>query len=90
MNHIIKRRGHAEKYDQRKLYASIYAACRSINTPDGEAELVAERVVTDVEKWLKDKPEVTGKDIRIQAYKHFHAYNEDAAYMYKNHREHHA
>ena len=86
MKHIVKRAGHSEEYDGRKLYASIYAACLSVRTLPGEAELVAERVQKETERWLEMKHEVTGHDIRLQASKHLHVYNPDAAYMYKNHR----
>ena len=85
--HIVKRAGHNEEYDGRKLYASVYASCLSVKTPEGEAELVAEKVEEMVEKWLDSKHEVTGHDIRRQAAKHLKAYNPDAAYMYENHRE---
>ena len=88
MNHIVKRKGHAEPYDQRKLYASIYASCQTVRVHAGEAELVAERVVQDVEKWLANKAEVTANDIRLQATKHLGAYNTEAAWMYKHHRAH--
>lgn len=89
MKHIIKRKGHTEPYDQRKLYASIYAACLSVRATEGEAELVADRVCKDVEVWLEKKHEVTAHDIRRIASQHFEVYNPDAAYMYKYHREFH-
>jgi transcriptional regulator NrdR family protein len=87
MKHIVKRKGHTEQYDNRKLYASIYSACLSVRAPEGEAELVAERVVGDIEKWLTKKVEVTAHDIRQNAASHLAIYNPDAAYIYKNHRE---
>jgi len=87
MNHIVKRKGHAEQYDARKLYASIYAACLSVRATEGEAELVAERVVKDVEAWLAKKHEVTSSDIRRMASRHLKAYHADAEYMYWHHRE---
>lgn len=89
MKHIVKRAGHTEEYDPRKLYASIYAACLSVRATEGEAELVAERVVKDFETWLAKKHEVTSHDIRRIAGQHLTAYHADAAYMYRQHREHH-
>lgn len=85
MNHIVKRKGHAEQYDARKLYASIYSACLSVRSTEGEAELVAERVVKDVETWLAKKHEVTSTDLRRVASGHLKAYHADAEYMYRNH-----
>lgn len=87
MKHIVKRKGHAEEYDSRKLYASIFSACISVRATEGEAELVAERVVKDVEQWLGKKHEVTSVDIRRVASQNLAAYHADAEYMYRRHRE---
>lgn len=87
--HIVKRKGHTEPYDSRKLYASIYAAALSVRATEGEAELVAAKVVEDVEGWLGKKHEVTAPDIRRVAGKHLEAYNANAGFMYRNHREWH-
>ncbi len=84
--HIVKRGGHTEPFDEKKLYASIYAACLSVRTPVGEAELVADRVVKDVKGWLSKKHEVTSHDLRLQASRHLNVYDADAAYMYRHHR----
>lgn len=85
--HIVKRHGHTEEYDQRKLYASIYAACLAVRATTGEAELVAEKVTEEIQDWLGKKHEITAYDIRQHASKHLKVYNQDAAYMYHNHRE---
>lgn len=86
MNHLVKREGHTEPYEARKLYASIYAACLSVREPVGSAELVASQVVKDVEHWLTHKHEVTSNDIRSTAAKFLHGYHPDAGYMYLHHR----
>jgi len=78
--------GHSEPYDERKLYASVYAACLSLRTPAGEAELTANKVCQDIQPWLQNKAEVTSTDIRHQATEHLKLYNPDAAYMYARHR----
>lgn len=86
MKHIVKRAGHSEKYDNRKLYASIYAAALAVREPAGSAELIAREVVEQVEDWLADKREVTSNDIRQQASRHLAVINPDAAIQYKHHR----
>lgn len=90
MNHIVKRKGHSEPFDEKKLYASIYASCLTVRVHDSEAELIAEKVVKDIATWLKTKKEVTAHDIRVQATKAFNDYHPEAAWMYKHHREHFA
>lgn len=85
--HIVKRgRGHSEPYDERKLYASVYASCLSVRAPVGEAELTAERVCCNLQTWLSKKQEVTSGDIRRKAAEHLTIYNPHAAYIYKQHR----
>lgn len=86
MKHIVKRKSHTEPYDERKLYASIYAACQSVREPAGSAELIAEKVAKEVTAWMTKKYEVTSNDIRRQAANHLKTYNPDAGYMYLHHR----
>jgi len=86
MKHIVKRAGHTELYDERKLYASIFSACQSVREPMGSAELIADKVVSDIAEWIEKKHEVTSNDIRHTASKHLSAYNPDAGYMYLHHR----
>jgi transcriptional regulator NrdR family protein len=84
--HIVKRHGHTEAYDERKLYASVFNACTTHRMSDQEAELIAAEVTKQVTDWLGDKHEVTSGDISRIAGQHFNSYNETAAYLYKHHR----
>lgn len=85
--HIVKRTPHyTEPYDERKLYASVYAACLSVRTPVGEAEITAACICKDIKPWLGDKVEITSADIRRKTTQHLQVYNPDAAYMYERHR----
>lgn len=89
MKHIVKRAGHSENYDERKLYASIYAACLSVREHPGSAELIAQEVVHQFENWLENKHEVSSNDIRRKAGQYLKALNSDAGHMYLLHRSHH-
>jgi len=84
MKHIVKRAGHTEKFDQRKLYASVYAACLAVRVSVREAELIADQVTSDVINDMSSKYEVTSKDIFTRCYKFLAMYNEDASYIYKH------
>ena len=84
--HIVKRRGHTEQYDDRKVYASVFTACQAVREPVGSSELIADKVVSDVAAWIEKKYEVTSNDIRREASKHLKVYNEDAAHMLLHHR----
>lgn len=85
-NHIVKRGGHTEPYDERKLYGSIYSSCIAVREPAATAELVAAKVCEDIAAWLGNKHEVTSADIRRMAATALHAYNQDAAWIYRHHR----
>lgn len=84
---IIKRNGKrpSQKFEASKLHASIEAACASVNLPSGVAEDTASHVVTAVELWLRDKPEVTAADIRRVATNALNIVSPEAAYLYKHH-----
>ncbi len=86
MKHVVKRAGHNELYDERKLYASIFSACQSVREPMGSAELIADKVAKDMNEWIAKKYEVTSNDIRHMAARHLQVYHPDAAYMYLHHR----
>lgn len=87
MTIIVKRRGHKQEFDERKLYASLYAACLSAHVKHEEAETVANLVCREIKKWLSGKEEVTSDEIFRQAGKELKHLNQDAAFMYLTHRD---
>lgn len=85
-NHIVKRHGHTEPYDERKLYASLYASCLAVRETHESSELLAERVVKELQDWLGKKHEITSHDIRVHAAEHLKVYQPDAAWIYLHQR----
>lgn len=85
--HIVKRKGHKEEYDSRKVYASVYSACLTVRLHQGEAELIADKVSSEVTNWLSKKDYVTSEEIAEQVNEALEKYNPDAAYMYTTHRD---
>ncbi len=85
---IVKRGGRrpSEPLDRTKLHASIRAACLSVRSPEGEAELTANTVCDIVIKWCDTKPEVTSGDLRRKATDALTNLHPEAAYLYKHHR----
>ncbi len=45
---IVKRGTHAQQFDDRKVYASAYFACRNAHLSEKEAEKLAEKVTSSV------------------------------------------
>lgn len=85
---IIKRAGRrpTESFSRDKLHRSILAACLSVRSPEGEAELTTKRVCDAVIRWLEQKPEVTSHDLRRKATETLELHHPEAAYLYKHHR----
>lgn len=87
MTLIVKRKGHKEAFDPRKVYASVYAACLNVHLHEGEAELIADKVSSEVEAALKNKSEISSDQILEFTTGALRKYNSDAAFMYETHRD---
>lgn len=86
-SHIVKRKGHEEYFDNKKLYASIYASCLAAHEKTMIAENTAEKVVASFRSWLITKnTTITSNDIRRKAGEILGTINPDAAYCYVYHR----
>mgnify|MGYP001562138500 FL=1 len=85
--HLVKRGGHVHLFDERKVYASCYAACLSAHVPHIEAEKICKNVCRDIKKWVKPKKAVTTEQIFKETGKSIKKYNKDAAFMYSTHRD---
>jgi transcriptional regulator NrdR family protein len=85
---VIKRGGErpTERFVPDKLHASVRAACLSVRSPEGEAEMTAASVCHAVEAWLSTRLEVTSADLRRKATETLEAHHPEAAYLYKHHR----
>lgn len=87
MTHIIKRgMRQYEGFSRDKLHKSIVAACRAVRASDGGAQTAARAACDAVERWLKQRPEVTSDDIRRIAGRALKTHNPDAAYYYIQHK----
>jgi transcriptional regulator NrdR family protein len=87
MNHIVKRKGHKEEFDERKMYASIFAACLTLRMSDEEAESISHMVCDEVKNEIKDVKEITSEKLQSEVAKSLKKYHPDAAYMYKTHKD---
>ena len=84
---IVKRRGHTEVYDERKVYGSCYFACRNAHLSEEEAEEICKKVCAAVAKWIKTKKVVSSNDIFKVLTQELKKHNEDAAFLYETHRD---
>ena len=84
---IVKRRGHTEIYDERKVYGSCYFACRNAHLSEKEAEEICKKVCSAITKWIAKQKVVSSNDIFKRLIEELKKHNEDAAFLYETHRD---
>lgn len=84
---VVKRRGHSEHFDERKVYGSIYSACSNCDLHEKECEKLAEQVVEELKKAMVTKKEINSTEIFGLVISILAKYHEDAALMYEVHRD---
>jgi len=86
LNLVVKRSGQDEKFDEKKLYSSVYASLITCHTPHKEAELISDEVTKLIKRWALKKSHISSHDVRVESAKHLREYNHLAAYVYIHHR----
>ncbi|OGF82257.1 hypothetical protein A3B18_02850 [Candidatus Giovannonibacteria bacterium RIFCSPLOWO2_01_FULL_46_13] len=86
--HIIKRRGHKEAYDERKVYGSVYSASLNAHLDKMNAEKIAEKVSCEITEWIAAETEqVSSEKIFRKAIELIKNENKDVSFMYETHRD---
>ena len=85
--HIVKRHGHGEPYDERKVYASVYSACRAAQLTIPRTEEIAAEVTRAINGWIKTRDTVTCHEVHGVVAHEINKHGKSAAYMYKHHRD---
>uniref|UniRef100_A0A832E0J9 ATP-cone domain-containing protein n=1 Tax=candidate division WWE3 bacterium TaxID=2053526 RepID=A0A832E0J9_UNCKA len=84
---IVKRQGHRENYDERKVYASVYAACLAAGEPETSAEkvstAVAKRITRLMLGWKVAKSDQIFRQVIVELGK----LSPKAVFLYENHRD---
>ena len=73
-----------EDYSRERLKKAVRRAVTANRTPLGDAETLAHQVMEKIERWLSDKTEITGRELRLQTAEALANYDTDAAYLYEN------
>ena len=84
---IVKRMGHTEMYDERKVYGSCYFACRNAHLSEIESEIISEKVTAGVTRFVKSKKNISSDEIFRALIEELNKYNQDAAFLYETHRD---
>ncbi|MBI4168150.1 MAG: hypothetical protein HY515_04285 [Candidatus Aenigmarchaeota archaeon] len=84
---VVKRKGHTEKFDERKVYASCYAACMTCGLHENGCEIISSKVAGEVKKWVRKKKRVTSREIFRKVISLLRKAHKPAAFMYETHMD---
>ena len=82
---IVKRKGHLEEYNDKKVYGSCYSACYTAGLTEKECEAMSEAIVKDVNKWVKTKKSIKSSEIFRLVSKLLKKHNKEVAFLYETH-----
>ncbi|MFQ6119295.1 MAG: ATP cone domain-containing protein [Methanosarcinales archaeon] len=82
---VVKRRGYKEKFDEKKVYGSVYAACASAHYDEIECEKIAEEITEEIKKWVRDKEEIQSIEIRRKIESELKKRDEELLFFYEQH-----
>lgn len=80
---VIKSHGHREPYDEKKIYASVYAAALNCHYPRKKAGAIASQAMKEVDRQVKLHPAITARQIREKVTAIIT--DEDVRLMYRHH-----
>lgn len=84
-NCIVKRKGHTEEFDERKVYASVYAACASAHYHEPECEKLANTISKSVKRFIKSKKSVHSSRLREKINSELKKKDKELAFYYEQH-----
>lgn len=82
---IVKRRGYKEKFDEKKVYGSVYAACASAHYDEMMCEKTAEDMTKKIIKFIRNKKEIQSTEIRKKIEAELKKKDEELAFFYGQH-----
>jgi len=82
---VVKRKGHTEEFDEKKVYGSVYAACASAHYNEMQCERIAGEATKKVKKLLKNKKEISSTEIRKKIESELKKKDEELAFFYEQH-----
>ena len=82
---VVKRRGHREAFNERKVYDVVLRACKSAHLPHDEAVAIAFAVGQDVKKWAEKKKVVDSHEIAKKVTEFLAKEERDAAFLFETH-----
>lgn len=87
MGKVCKRDGKKERFDERKLYASVYYPAREQGYETEDAEELAAEISETVRDWVVNHEDtvLTANEIKRKTKELLEDQDEDVAFMYETH-----
>jgi|TARA_B100001971_G_C18234494_1_gene566216 transcriptional regulator NrdR family protein len=85
MQVIVKRRGHKEKFDERKVYGSVYSACASSHLHEKKCEKMAEELCKKIKSFIKNKKTIYSSELRKKIEAELKKKDKELAFFYDMH-----
>ena len=82
---IVKRKGHKEKFDEKKAYASIYAACASADYNEQTCERIAKEITRRIKRQILGRKEIASTALRKKIEGELKKRNKELAFYYEQH-----
>jgi len=82
---VVKRRGHRERFDERKVYASIYAACASAWYTENQCENISGKVTKKVKASLTREKEIRASLIKKKIISELRKIDKRLVFYYEEH-----
>lgn len=82
---VVKRKGHFEAFDERKVYGSVYAACSSAHYGELLCEETADDVAAKIKRFVKNKRRIDSIQIRKKIEELLKKKNKELAFYYEQH-----
>jgi transcriptional regulator NrdR family protein len=84
---IVKRGAGAEHYEERKVYASAYFACRNAHHDEKTSEAIAAKVEKAISMKVKKEKIISSDKIFRWIIEELRKHDDDAAFLYETHRD---
>jgi len=71
-------------FDKKALKVQIMQEAKAVGLSKMTAEMVTEKIILSIEKWVADKPIITEDDLNREIARAARRYSKDLAYVYEN------
>lgn len=84
---VIKKDGHHEHFDERKILLGAFEACMNTHLPRKTCVRTSEQVTNAIKKLVKTKKHVSSDFLFKAIIKELKKHSKDASFMFETHRD---